>query len=239
MDFVYICRSGDNEELRYSIRSVVHSFPEARIWVVGGKPDWYMGYYIEVHQTESKYTSALNNLKVACSSEDISDNFILMNDDFFILKNVASIKNFHGGYLQDKIDKYIKISGHTAYIRRLISTKNKLSLGGINNPLDYELHLPMVMEKNKLKAVLEKYPTYLWRSVYGNLYKIEGDIVEDVKIYSNSQYNGRSKSITDDFTFISTEDKSFDMIKDKIVKLFPNPSIHESPWQESNLRHQA
>ena len=239
MDFVYICRSGDNEELRYSIRSVVHSFPEARIWVVGGKPDWYSGHYIEVIQSESKYTNALNNLKAVCRSENISDHFVLMNDDFFILKNITSIKNFHGGSLQDKINKYISISGHTMYIRKLISTNNKLVSTGINNPLDYELHIPMIMEKNKLQFVLDKYPTFLWRSVYGNLYKIQGDMAEDVKIYSNNKYNGRSKSATDESIFISTEDKSFDMIKDKIVKLFPNPSICESPWQESNLRHQA
>jgi hypothetical protein len=239
VDFVYICRAGDNEELRYSIRSVVNSFPEARIWVVGGKPDWYTGHYIEVCQTGSKYANAINNLNAACSSEDISNTFVLMNDDFFILKNVISIKNFYSGSLQDKIDKYINISGHTAYIRKLISTNNKLSSSGVSNPLDYELHLPMIMEKNKLHFILDKYPTYLWRSVYGNLYKVGGDIVEDVKIYSNNKYNERSKSITDDSTFISTEDQSFDMIKDKIVKLFPNPSIYESPWQESNLRHQA
>ena len=162
-----------------------------------------------------------------CQSNEISDSFILMNDDFFILKNVSSIKNFHGGFLQDKIDKYIKISGHTAYIRRLISTSNKLSLIGIRNPLDYELHLPMIMEKDKLRVILDKYPSYLWRSIYGNIYKVEGDIAEDVKIYSNNRYNGRSKSITDDSVFISTEDKSFDMIKDKLFSLFPKPSSYE------------
>jgi hypothetical protein len=67
----------------------------------------------------------------------------------------------------------------------------------------------------------------LWRSIYGNIYKVEGDIAEDVKIYSNNRYNGRSKSITDDSVFISTEDKSFDMIKDKLFSLFPKPSSYE------------
>ena len=38
MNFIYICRVGENEELRYSIRSVLNSFPEANIWVIGGKP---------------------------------------------------------------------------------------------------------------------------------------------------------------------------------------------------------
>jgi len=48
MDFVYICKDGVNEELKYSIRSVVESFPETNIWVVGGKPDWYTGRDISI-----------------------------------------------------------------------------------------------------------------------------------------------------------------------------------------------
>ena len=61
MDFVYICKDGVNEELKYSIRSVVESFPEAIVWVVGGKPDWYIGNYIKVEQKESKYKNTRIN----------------------------------------------------------------------------------------------------------------------------------------------------------------------------------
>jgi hypothetical protein len=227
VDFVYICRAGDNEELRYSIRSVVHSFPEARIWVVGGKPDWYKGQHIDVCQTESKYANALNNLKAVCRSNEISDSFILMNDDFFILKNIQSIKDFHGGALEDKINKYISLSGYTMYIRKLISTKNKLNSVGIKNPIDYELHVPMIMEKNKLEFVLNKYSNYLWRSIYGNLYNIQGETIEDVKVYSNSRYANRSKPISEKSIFMSTEDKSFEIIKDKLSLLFSEPSAYE------------
>jgi hypothetical protein len=86
MDFVYICKDGINEELKYSIRSVVESFPEATIWVVGGKPDWYTGNYIKVEQKESKYKNAVKNLETICFSEEISQSFVLMNDDFYIIK---------------------------------------------------------------------------------------------------------------------------------------------------------
>jgi hypothetical protein len=72
MDFVYICKDGINEELRYSIRSVVESFPDSNIWVVGGKPDWYVGNYIKVDQKLTKYKNALYNLKAITESEEIS-----------------------------------------------------------------------------------------------------------------------------------------------------------------------
>jgi hypothetical protein len=81
MDFVYICKPGDNEELRYSIRSVLYSFPDARIYVVGGKPKWYSGNYIFVDQKHHKYANAINNLQAICDSNDILEEFLLMNDD--------------------------------------------------------------------------------------------------------------------------------------------------------------
>ena len=59
MNFIYICRIGENEELRYSVRSVLNSFPEAVIWVIGGKPDWYVGNYIYVDQNNSAFFKTL------------------------------------------------------------------------------------------------------------------------------------------------------------------------------------
>ena len=55
MHFVYICKDGENEELRYSIRSVLKNTKDAVIWVVGGKPNWYIGNYIKVIQDQNKY----------------------------------------------------------------------------------------------------------------------------------------------------------------------------------------
>jgi hypothetical protein len=227
MDFVYICRTGPNEELRYSIRSVVHSFPKARVWVVGGKPDWYTGHYIEVDQSRNKYANALNNLLEICNSKDILDTFVLMNDDFFILKKIKEIKNFHGGLLLDKINRYKKINETSTYITKLTLTDNKMRAKGIENPLDYELHAPMVMEKDKLKNVITKYSLCLWRSAYGNIYNIGGDQIEDVKIYSNKKYNNKSIELNKEYIFISTEDNSFNLIKDSLQSLFPDKSAFE------------
>jgi len=92
MDYVYVCRPGDNEELRYSIRSTVKNLPEGRIWVVGGKPDWYTGDYIYVQQTGIGHPNVWKQLDVICATEDISDDFVLMNDDFFTVKKLDRTK---------------------------------------------------------------------------------------------------------------------------------------------------
>ena len=228
MDFVYICRDGDNEELRYSIRSVLHSFPDAKVWVVGGKPNWYSGNHIPIEQNHNKYTNALNNLQAVCNSDEISNNFILMNDDFFIIKKIDKIEHFHGGLLLDKIDRYVKITGSSLYIKKLILTNSRLIENGIKLPYDYELHTPMPMEKDKLYIILKKYPSCLWRSMYGNIFEVSGSQMEDVKVYTNRRHLARSNEITEHSIFLSTEDQAFEGIKTKILNnLFLEPSNYE------------
>jgi hypothetical protein len=103
MDLVYICRDGDNEELRYSIRSAVANLPHDNIWIVGGKPDWYTGNFIRTKQNGLKFDNARNNLNTACRKYEISSDFVLMNDDFYFMDKIDKIEMFHGGRLIDKI----------------------------------------------------------------------------------------------------------------------------------------
>ena len=228
MDFVYICKPGDNEELRYSIRSVLYSFPDAKIWVVGGKPSWYSGNYVYVDQNHHKYANAINNLHAICDSNEISEEFVLMNDDFFIIKKIYRIDQFYNGLLSTKIDKYTKITGSSMYIKKLMLTRTRLIDYGISNPLDYELHVPMVMEKEKLKRIILKYPSCLWRSMYGNIYSVGGSQMDDVKIYTNKKHSARSNEITEHSTFLSTEDQAFGLAFDKVLsKMFINPTVYE------------
>jgi hypothetical protein len=228
MDFVYICRDGENEELRYSIRSVLNSFPEAKVWLVGGKPEWYSGHCIPVEQNSNKYANALKNLKSLCEHPEISDDFVLMNDDFFIIKKINSVDQFYNGLLSDKINRFTQITGSSMYIKKLITTNKKLIDLGIKNPIDYELHTPMPMNKTGLLDVIEKYPECLWRSMFGNLYNVGGTQMDDVKIYVNKRHLARSNEITENSIYMSTEDTSLKLMLDKILKdLFPNMSNYE------------
>lgn len=230
MDFVYICKDGENEELRYSLRSVTASFPDARVWIVGGKPPWYIGDYIFVPQQSAKYINAINNLKAICASEQISEQFILMNDDFFIIEKINSIENFHGGLLLDKINLYKKITSKSGYIIKLEQTFNKITDLGIPDALDYELHVPMIMEKKKLKAVLRHGHQLLWRSMYGNVYSIGGTEMKDVKVYTEGPLMAKSYEITSkEHKYLSSTDTSFQMLYSLILKkMFSTKSKYEN-----------
>jgi hypothetical protein len=220
MDLVYICKDGDNEELRYSIRSAVENLPHDNIWVFGGKPDWYIGNHVTLKQNSDKYNNARSNLAAVARNYDVSENFILMNDDFFIIKPMEEMGIYHRGTLQSHIDM-IKVS--IGYRTLLEETNNALNYIGYDNPLSYELHVPMIMHKTGLAKVVRMLG--LWRSNYGNVYNVGGEWHDDVKIHNHVTLD---KIINSPLPFISTNDETFQGVLDSYLKdAFPNPSKYE------------
>jgi hypothetical protein len=228
MDLVYICRDGKNEELRYSIRSAVKNLKFDNLWVVGGKPNWYVGNHLEVIQNKSKYANARNNLRAICNSPEISDSFILMNDDFYIMNKVDNVPYMHGGLLDNKIKQYKSLTGDTRYVLMLKKTQLNLSFRLKNNVLDYELHVPMVMEKKKLLTIVEL--PDLWRSRYGNTFGVGGIEMDDVKVYSSGGLAKKSYDINNlKYDYLSSNSDSFEMIKDKILNIdFADKTVYEA-----------
>jgi hypothetical protein len=226
MDFVWVCRRGDNEELRYSIRSVLASFPDANIWVVGGKPDWYGGNFIKTNRVTNKYGQVEENLKRLVSASSISETFVLMNDDFFIISPVSSIEYLHRGSLSSAYHDLVDHLGQAdLYANRLYKMLRILENSfKIKDPLSYELHVPMVMERSKLATLLGKgYP--MWRSIYGNKYSVGGTRASDVKVYAHTAYEYISAEYENNkLPYLSTDDESFKSVQPYLHKLFPNPS---------------
>ena len=232
MDIVYICRDGDNEELRYSIRSAVANLPHDNVWVVGGKPDWYTGNHIKVVQNNTKYENARNNMRAIVDSEEISDNFILMNDDFFIIKPVKRFNTYHAGNINNKIEQLKARYGRSSYLDLLRNTVKFLRQHGISTVLDYALHIPFKMNKEKLRPILDH--KLSWRIAYGNLNNVGGRAVnvkkgstKDVKVYvlhGEIRHTGKN-TITE--TFLSSQDESFHVLLPLLQELFPNPTEYE------------
>lgn len=220
MDLVYICRDGDNEELRYSIRSAVANIPHDNIWVFGGKPDWYIGNHVRLKQNGFKYDNARANLAAIARHYDVSKDFVLMNDDFYAIRPVETVEPMHRGLMQKHLDMIQVNLGYKELVQETFDTLIRI---GVEQPLSYELHVPMVMNKDRLAKIIRM--PGLWRSLYGNIYGIGGEEYLDVKVHNTIDIDSLMKN---PLPYISSHENTFQGILDGYFNTaFPSPSKYE------------
>jgi hypothetical protein len=226
MDFVYTCREGDNEELRYSLRSLEKNFPQANVWIVGNAPSWYIGKLIKTPLKKEKYLTVRSNLKILCETNEINENFVLMNDDFFIMKPMNSIEVWHGGPLFEAYKSRSLLEPYSTYTNFLKETYKTIMHSGVANPISYELHTPLPITKSSLAHALT-FPG-LWRSIAANYNNIGGTQHEDVKLYVPRSAVYREIEGLMDMPYISSDDESFNNLLDMGLRnLFSKPSSYE------------
>ena len=232
--FVYLCRNGQNEELRYSIRSVLHFYPKAEIWVVGGKPDWYIGNFIQTTKRGDSYTNQRNNLKAISRQPEIPEDIIIMNDDFFLKSRTELFTYYSWGTLEARLQEYAdnKIdSRYTRHLALLARHCKKYS----NIPLDFELHVPMPVKKSKLRYVHSQ--AVMWRSNYANCFLDDYPIsfIKDVKFYNDKKHHFKEYDfLNGEYPFFSTTDSSFPVaLRNYLSDMFPNPTSLEGDQGDS------
>ena len=91
MDVVYILGSGslaNDEEILYSVRSLCKNMLDlGNVYVVGEMPQHLpaVEHYFTDDPYPEKWRNAYHKISFACSIPELSDEFLLMNDDFFML----------------------------------------------------------------------------------------------------------------------------------------------------------
>ena len=217
MDVVYPlkaqAKSGTaTNEFRYSLRTL-KNLPHDRVWVVGWKPDWVRNVeFIPTVQRHSKFINAFQNLQAVLPQ--VSDEFVLMNDDFFILTPHERIPVLYR-------DQWIETSVLRSTKKSVVGFLNRQ---GVTDPVSYELHIPMAFNRALLSETLEKakgvHIAGYQRTVYGNLNQIGGTPVPDCKVRGGENLVG--------WDFASTSERTFQgKVGQVIQKLFPDPSPYE------------
>lgn len=227
MDIVYFVKDEPiNEELRYSLRSVAKNFPHRNVWFYGGCPDdlqpdrWA---YIK-QNARSKWGNTSGLLRNACANEGISENFVLFNDDFFVMKPIESLPYYSDGSLEKRIKElWTRNPGGSVYITRMQLTKKMLTQEQFPTE-NYAMHMPMIINRREMQETFKKFPDgEMWRSLYGNHHRKPVEYMKDCKIYS------RDEMPPTDTPFLSTTDASFlyGKVGEYIREIFPKPSRFE------------
>lgn len=213
----YIKTADNGLELKYTLRSLKNLTDwNGEVYIVGDREDWFSDiWHIPVSTIPNQPLKDVENkIRIALTRSGIEDDYIYMNDDIYICSKTKT-KWLHRGELQGDT---------TGYYRKLkLYTRKWLALRGITEPLDYEVHAPVLMNKEKRleisKHIVASNYSVQARSLYGNMYKVGGELFEDKKTHSSKLLSGQIIS-TQDFT-------------DELQKLFPKKSQFE---EQKNIK---
>lgn len=189
-DVVYVVREGENnEELRYSLRTL-DNLPHNKVYIVGYKPSWVENViHITNKQGPNPQENVNRGLQLISEDKRIND-FVFMNDDFFIMHPIGGIPEWYQGSLNERIILY-KQSHNYVQAFSLETTQRELKRMGVEAPLSWELHVPMNMNRKKLRKMFKATELELFairpRTLYANYNNVRGIKHNDVKGLSSKK----------------------------------------------------
>ena len=219
MDVVYPYKARPHDfELRYSIRSLVN-VSHSKVIVAGDKPNLRVTH-VPVRQNVDRYRSSTANILAAAERAVETDQFIVMNDDIFIL-DLWTFRHENRG----TVDEFLA-SGKPAglYRIRVEKTRDILAAHGVSEPLWFGLHTPTVYDRRKLIDLIKDFrgERYLLRTLYHNIFPQPSTRREDVKC---KQWIGPPSG---DVVSISDECALKPSFRRWVSARFPNPSRYEA-----------
>lgn len=187
--YPYLHKKAKWEELRYSLRSLETNFAgKYRLVIIGDQlPDWMKtNDVLLIRHTRDEYADFTNtfdaNRKMLeiINHPAISDSFICMYDDIYLLKPVTELgirywnSEYYYDVYQERKGNYFpkETTSSSNYQITLNRTVNALFDAGINPVYNFETHLPRYVVKNLMKSVFEEFDPVESRlqrfTLYGN-----------------------------------------------------------------------
>ena len=226
MDALYVIGKSsqyNNLELRLSLRSLeqnAHGLES--VFIVGEKPDWIKNIvYTPIDDVYTRENNVFRKILTACKL-DISKNFLFMNDDFYMMSpfNMDEYPYFVNG-------EVVGIKNPSRYQEVQNKTLCELNSKGINRVMDYRVHCPIILNKEKFLSLYSYYKKskfdrvgYSPRLLYGNLFVENYIIAEDCKLWGLDEIKETKQKC------ISTKDDCADVLKE-LLKKFNVPSKYE------------
>ena len=226
MDALYVLGKSskyNNLELRLSLRSLETNAKDLEsVFIVGEKPNWIKNVvHIPVDDVYTRENNVFRKILTACKV-DISKNFFFMNDDFFMMRPfvMADYPYFVNGEI-------VGISNPSRYQEIQNKTLNELQSKGITRVMDYRVHCPIVLNKEKFLMLENYYKSgklekvgYSPRILYGNFFVEDYIQTDDCKLWATDEIKDTVQGC------ISTADDC-DVVLDKLSKIFDKPSKYE------------
>ncbi len=163
------------EELRYSLRSVQEHFKgEHRIWIVGDKPEWIQNINHIPHLRDNKIQltncfDACSKMELVVNHPDITDDFVYMYDDIYLLKDNSREQMEYPLYAVQDLAIIVNRILRTKHQRMKFNTIDLLVPLGLPG-MNFENHLPKPINKMLMKETLSRYNCKENRLLFSTLY---------------------------------------------------------------------
>lgn len=142
--------------------------------------------HINVPQPMSHWRNVLMIMDYVADSPEVSETFTFFNDDFYVLKGVTGAPIIHEGTMEERANR-LKGLSLGEYSRGAMDTLTVLRNAGYDNPWNFDLHIPIPMDKESVAKALAILPApyTFWphfRSIVGAVAGYEGISGNDTKI---------------------------------------------------------
>jgi hypothetical protein len=213
----------DGIELKYALRSIEKYLTGfTNLIIIGRPPEWYTGgRYISENFIGRKQYSIYHKILLACGWSNVTDNFIMWNDDHFLLQplQVSDIKYWNNGWLANE------------YARGLSSRYGeavKRTLDFIPDALNYDIHTPIIYNKAKFRTLFSgKENEICIKSYYCNALQLDGEFMEDCKIDQLLSKEGIYNHISGKMFFSTSSNAIREPMKLVLEELYPVKSRWE------------
>lgn len=234
IDIVIPYRQTDDgaTELKYALRSVEQNLTGVgNVFIIGDRPGWLKEVFHVPYRAGNGMTDKEKNIyervALACGMKQVSDDFLYMNDDHYLLKPVeaAEFPVYFYNTLSSKLG-----SNTTPY---QVTVKNTMNLVG-KLALNYDTHCPIIFNKERF---LRTFREVEWSKPYGYCMKTlycyangqVGKLMPDMKIRRYMDYPAAMQiEALRGLLFFSTDDKAMGKTMVQVLEtLFPNKSKYE------------
>ena len=237
MDIVYLLGQGSawqNNEIKHSLRSIERHLKNFdKVFIIGERPLWLNGEAIYIkHKDDMRYCKErriMEKLLFACKLEQLSDKFIMFNDDYFLTGDIdaAGIPYYYSGMISARI---LKRKTLDIYAHSMVNTLCVLNIEGL--PLKYfDIHYPIVYDKKLFPEVMDKYDWnikngYIIKSLYANTLQTEGELRKDCKVNKEGTVREIEDKVRGTDLF-STKTYLTPKFREFIMTLYPEKSRFE------------
>ncbi len=176
----------NNIELKFCLRAMEKHLSGFRnVWIVGQLPDFLKNVYHIPYEDKHLIPdrNIMEKLAAACQHEDITDSWLMFNDDIFLLQDYEA--STFPYYYDNTIEKYFKRRGNDGYGKRANNTLKYLRSQKLPDKY-FDVHTPIVYNKKIFLENIVPLPWYqegfIIKSLYANMLKIKGEEMFDTKL---------------------------------------------------------